>query len=121
MKKDYVEVLGVKVFGFHGVFEEEKTKGQEFVVDVRLYLSLRTAGQSDDVQDTVNYAEIVKLIEERVQSPSVNLIETLAEQIANACLGFEIVDKVRVKVHKPHAPLSASFDDVAVCIYRDRV
>lgn len=121
MKKDYIDVLGIKAHGFHGIFEEEKSKGQEFIVDVRLYLSLRTASQSDNVLDTVNYAEVAGLIEREIQGPSLNLIESLAERIATKCLEYEIVDAIRVKVHKPFAPVTTPFRDIAVCIYRDRV
>lgn len=121
MKKDYIDLLGIKAHGFHGVFEEEKSKGQEFIVDVRLYLSLRSASESDNVLDTVNYAEVASKIETVIQGPSLNLIETLADRIATKCLEFEIVDSVRVKVHKPFAPVVTPIQDIAVCIYRDRV
>ncbi|MFZ9309486.1 MAG: dihydroneopterin aldolase [Candidatus Nanopelagicales bacterium] len=121
MKKDYIDVLGIRAHGFHGVFEEEKLNGQEFIVDVRLYLSLRTASQSDNVLDTVNYAELAGLVEAEIQGPSLNLIESLAERIATMCLEHEIVDAVRVKVHKPLAPVTTPFRDIAVCIYRDKI
>ena len=121
MKKDHIDVIGIKAHGFHGVFEEEKLKGQEFIVDVRLYLSLRTASQSDNVQDTVNYAEVAGLVEAEIKGPSLNLIESLAERIATKCLEYELVDAVRVKVHKPLAPVTTRFSDIAVCIYRDKL
>lgn len=120
MKKDYIELRGVKAHGFHGVFEEEKTQGQDFIVDVRLYVSLANAAENDDVTCTVNYAEVAVVVEEIIQGPSVDLIETLAEKVATACLQFEQVTAVRVKVHKPAAPMSVSFSDVSVSIYRKK-
>ncbi len=120
MKKDYIELRGVKARGFHGIFEEEKVHGQDFIVDVRLYMSLSRAAESDDVSFTVNYAEVAKVIEEIIQGPSVDLIETLAHNVATACLEFEQVTAVRVKVHKPSAPIPVSFSDVSVCIFRKK-
>ena len=120
MKKDYIELRGVQARGFHGVFDEEKAHGQDFIVDVRLFLSLVSVAQHDDVSHTVNYAEVATLIEEIIQGPSVDLIETLAHNIATACLKIEQVTAVRVTVHKPSAPLPVSFRDVAVSVYRKK-
>ena len=120
MKKDYIELRGVQAQGFHGVFEEEKKHAQEFLVDVRLFLSLKRAAESDDVSHTVNYAEVATLIEQIIQGPSVDLLETLANTIATACLTFEQVTAVRVKVHKPNAALPVSFRDVSVSVYRKK-
>lgn len=118
MKKDYVEIRGVRAHGFHGLFESERQVGQEFVVDVKLYLSLREAGLHDMVELSVNYADVAGEVEKIIIGKPFQLIETLAEAIATRCLNFENVEAVRVKVHKPHAPIAVAFDDVAVSIYR---
>ncbi len=120
MKSDYIEILGIRAKGFHGVFEEERRNGQDFVVDVRLYLSLSPASKHDDVSQTVNYAEVATLIENHIKGEAVNLIEALAERIAQACLNFERVESVQVKVHKPQAPIAVDFADVSVCINRKK-
>lgn len=120
MKKDYVEIRGVRAHGFHGLFESEQQAGQDFVVDVKLYLSLFEAGSKDRVELSVNYAEVAVEIEKIITGKPFLLIETLAETIATRCLGFENVQAVRVKVHKPHAPIAVAFDDVAVSIYRKK-
>ena len=114
---DKITITGIKAHGKHGVFEHEKIDGQDFVVDATLKLDLREASHSDDLTKSVNYDEVSVLIHETIQGPSVNLIETLAERIGNAILNrFKTVEEVEVTVHKPGAPVSVPFGDVAVTL-----
>ena len=121
---DTIAVTGISATGFHGVFEVEKESGQTFVVDVTLDADLTAAGQSDDLADTVNYAEVAALVVARIEGPSFDLIERLADAIAADVLSAEIsslrVDAVTVAVHKPQAPVGVTFGDVVVTVRRER-
>ncbi|WP_396655869.1 dihydroneopterin aldolase [Microbacterium sp.] len=117
---DRIVLRGLRVRGNHGVFEFEREQGQDFVVDITLHLRLRAAAASDDVADTVHYGELADQVAAIVGGEPVNLIETLAERIAEAVLGDERVHTVEVTVHKPQAPIDQTFDDVAVTILRGR-
>lgn len=117
---DQIELTGLTVFGRHGVFEHERRDGQDFTIDLRLHLPLKTAAESDDVRDTVHYGELAEKVAAVVAGEPVNLIETLAERIADAVLEEQLVQSVEVTVHKPHAPIALTFSDVAVKIIRGR-
>ncbi|MCU1558841.1 MAG: folB [Microbacteriaceae bacterium] len=117
---DSVELTGLRVFAFHGVFEEEREAGQEFVIDVKLSLDLGPAASSDDVAQTIHYGELAEAIAAAVQRDPVNLIETVAQRIVDLVLAFPLVMLVTVTVHKPSAPIAVPFDDVSVTLTRGR-
>lgn len=117
---DEITLTGLTVFGRHGVFEHERRDGQEFTIDLTLNLPLKDAAASDDVADTVHYGELAERVAAIVAGEPVNLIETLAERIADAVLEDERVGAVAVTVHKPHAPIELTFADVSVTIRRSR-
>ena len=117
---DQIALTGLTVFGRHGVYDHERTDGQDFTIDVRLRLPLAPAAASDDVADTVHYGELAERIAEIVGGEPVDLIETLAERIADAALEDPRVQETVVTVHKPHAPIPLSFSDVSVTVRRDR-
>lgn len=117
---DEITLTGVRAFGYHGVFEDERREGQEFVVDVTLYVSTAAAAASDDVTDTVHYGEVAERIVELVGGEPLNLIEGLAARIADDLLEHDLVRTVAVTVHKPHAPITVPFSDVSVTIRRAR-
>ena len=117
---DEIVLTGLTVFGRHGVHAHEREDGQEFVVDLRLRMSLEQAAASDDVADTVHYGELAEKVAGVVAGEPVNLIETLAERIAAAALEDARVQNVTVTVHKPHAPIDLDFAGVAVTVHRSR-
>lgn len=117
---DEIHLTGLTVFGRHGVFEHEREDGQEFVIDLRLRLELADAAASDDVLDTVHYGELAEQVAAVVAGEPVNLIETLAQRIADVVLAHSKVQQVEVTVHKPHAPIPLTFSDVSVTIARSR-
>jgi dihydroneopterin aldolase len=118
---DRIVLKGVRGRGLHGVFPEERETGQEFVVDVTLgVLSISKAAKTDDLRHTVDYGGIATAIVEIVEGPAVNLLETLATNIADRCLQFDYVRAVTVTVHKPDAPIPVPFSDVSVRITRTR-
>ncbi|MDT0144636.1 dihydroneopterin aldolase [Microbacterium sp. PRC9] len=117
---DEITLTGVRAYGYHGVFEDERREGQEFVVDVTLYLSTTEAAETDDVADTVHYGEVAERIVELVGGEPLNLIEGVAARIADDLLTYDLVRMVAVTVHKPQAPITVPFSDVAVTIRRGR-
>jgi dihydroneopterin aldolase len=117
---DRLAVRGLALRGHHGVFDFERREGQEFVIDLVLGIDTRAAAHSDDLQDTVDYGTLVEEVRTAVTNDPVDLIETLAQRIADVCLRHARVDAVEVTVHKPHAPIQATFDDVALTINRSR-
>lgn len=117
---DVIELTGVRAWGHHGVLEQEKQIGQEFVVDVALGLSTAAAGRADALTRTVNYAEVAALVQREITTGAHDLIETLAERIADGILcAHPLLRRVQVTVHKPSAPVGIPFDDVRVRITRD--
>lgn len=117
---DLIELIGLRARGNHGVFDHERAAGQEFVVDVQLRLPLGEAADSDELGRTVHYGEVAEQVVAAVERDPVDLIETVAERVADVVLGFERVESVRVTVHKPEAPITVPFDDVRVVIERSR-
>jgi 7,8-dihydroneopterin aldolase/epimerase/oxygenase len=117
---DRISLTGLRVKGYHGVFDHERRAGQEFVVDIGLDVDTAQAAGSDDVADTVDYGVVAQQVAVIVAGEPVNLIETLAARIAAACLADVRVGSVTVTVHKPHAPIPLTFDDAAVTIVRRR-
>jgi dihydroneopterin aldolase len=117
---DHITLTGVRAFGHHGVYADEKREGQEFVVDAVLALSLRRAAETDDVVDTVHYGELAERLAAVVAGEPVDLLETLAQRLADEVLRDERVDRVTITVHKPQAPIPVPFGDVAVTITRGR-
>ena len=117
---DRLAVVGIEAFGHHGVLDFERRDGQVFRVDLVLGLDTRSAAESDDLRDTVDYGSLVVRVKRAVETDPVDLIETLAQRIADVCLEDERVDWTDVTVHKPHAPIEATFTDVALTISRSR-
>ena len=111
---DSIELLGLREFGRHGVLEHERINGQYFSVDATLGLSISDAAHTDDLADTVNYAEVADSIRARIAGEPVDLIEKLAELIATDCLAFPQVVFAKIRVHKPDAPIEGEFGDVIV-------
>jgi 7,8-dihydroneopterin aldolase/epimerase/oxygenase len=117
---DRIRLTGLRAHGRHGVYDFERVKGQDFVVDVTLELDLGPAAASDDVADTVHYGDLADRLVAIVTGPPVALIETLAARLAAACLDDVRVCAATVTVHKPRAPIAHMFTDVAVTLRRSR-
>lgn len=117
---DELAIRGIETFGHHGVFDFERADGQVFRIDLVLGLDTRSAAASDDLSGTVDYGSLVADVKQAVEEDPVNLIETLAQRIADVCLSRPMLDWAEVTVHKPDAPIEATFDDVALTIKRSR-
>lgn len=118
---DKIRISGIIAEGVHGVLEQEKITPQPFIVDIELELDLEKAATEDDLNETVNYDEVAKLVVEAIKGPSLNLIEALADRVATRVLhSFDLIDEVKVTVHKPKAPISVPFGDVSVTLKKAR-
>lgn len=117
---DSISITGIDVFARHGVLKDEQEQGQIFSVDVSLDLDLSRASVSDDVADTLDYGELARMVHDRVASERWNLIEKVADRVADLVLEDQRVSAVTVTVHKPDAPISVPFRDVSVSISRAR-
>jgi len=115
---DELTISGIECFGHHGVFDFERRDGQVFVVDLTLGLDTAPAALSDDLRDTVDYGSLVDAVKAAVERDPVDLIETLAARIATLSVSDDRVEWARVTVHKPEAPIDATYSDVALTITR---
>ena len=120
MPEDELTLTGLRANAHHGVFEHERVNGQEFVVDVSVWLDSSAAAASDDLAQTVNYGILAEQVVAAVESDPVDLIETVAERIASVALAYPAVLRTRVTLHKPSAPITVPFDDVSITIERTR-
>jgi 7,8-dihydroneopterin aldolase/epimerase/oxygenase len=121
MNGDCITLTGLRAFGHHGVFDDERVNGQEFVLDVTIFTDVAAAAAGDDLNATVHYGVVSEQIVAAVERDPVDLIETLAERVAAVVLAHPAASAVQVTVHKPHAPITVPFDDVAVTITRSRL
>lgn len=117
---DRIELRGLRVRGHHGVFEHERRDGQEFVVDVTVWMDLAPAAASDDLADTLHYGELAERTAAIVAGEPSNLIETVGARVADMVMADARAIAVEVTMHKPHAPIPLEFTDVAVVIRKSR-
>ncbi|MBU3183783.1 2-amino-4-hydroxy-6-hydroxymethyldihydropteridine diphosphokinase [Clostridium estertheticum] len=117
MDKMYIKDL--EVYAHHGVFQEEKVLGQRFLISIELFLSLREAGISDDITKTVHYGELCHKVEEEFKKENYDLIEKATEKVAEfILLNYDLVQRVKVKIKKPWAPIGRPLLYAAVEIDR---
>jgi dihydroneopterin aldolase len=116
---DQIRVNGIKAIGYHGVLPHEAIEGQEFSVDLLVTLDLRAASLSDDLTETINYADLAQIAYDNIVGERVQLIERLAGRIAEEISSsYSQITSVSVTVHKPHAPVDVNFEDISVTITR---
>ena len=118
MKGDRITLSNMVFYGYHGVFEGEKELGQRFEVDVELFTGLSVPGQTDDLEQSINYVDVYTLVQDIVQERTYNLIEAIAENIAGEILSAYSVNQVVVRVRKPNVPIGGVIDHVEVEITR---
>jgi dihydroneopterin aldolase len=118
---DHVFVTGLALHAYHGVMQHEAKVGQTFRLDLTLDIDLAEAARSDKLADTVGYDQVVEVAARTFCARRYRLVEAAAGAVATALLDrFQQIKAVRVTVHKPHAPIAATFDDVGVSIHRSR-
>lgn len=118
---DKIILSGMEFYGYHGVLPGEQELGQRFIVDLEISCYLRFPASLDELAETVDYGEVFDLVGRVVREERYNLIEALAERIAQVILSKYSVEEVLVRVKKPHAPLGGVFSYVGVEIRRGRV
>jgi 7,8-dihydroneopterin aldolase/epimerase/oxygenase len=119
-RPDRIAVRGLTAHAHHGVYAFERENGQTFRVDAVLELDTAPAAAGDELDKTVNYAELAQRLHAVLTGEPVDLLETLAQRLADVCLADPLVDAVEITVHKPEADLGVPFDDVTVEIRRQR-
>ena len=121
MHRDSIQLNGMSFYGYHGVSEAERELGQRFVVDLEIYRDLSLAGESDNLDDTVNYTNLYKIVKKIVEDSRHELLESLAESITKRVLEEFTVDSVKLTVKKPSVPIKGSLLDYAgVTIFREQ-
>lgn len=118
---DKILIKGLKIFAYHGVNPEEKENGQDFIFDIELYVNMNKACHSDNVEDTVSYAKVVKTVRRVFTAQKYDLLERCAEVTAQAILDeYSEVLRVDLTLKKPQAPVKAEFEYMGVNIVRSR-
>jgi dihydroneopterin aldolase len=118
---DRIFINGLALHAYHGVMAHEAKVGQTFTLDLELAIDLSAAAHSDKVADTVSYDKVVECASRAFSARRFRLIEAAAGGVADAVLAqFSRVQSVRVTIHKPHAPIAATFSDVGVALLRVR-
>jgi dihydroneopterin aldolase len=117
---DRIALKGLRARGHHGVYAFERERGQMFRCDAVLELDTSAAAAGDDLRKTVNYADLARELYAVLAGDPVNLLEALAQRLADVCLANPLVDAVEITVHKPQAELGVPFDDVTVSIRRQK-
>jgi dihydroneopterin aldolase len=118
---DTVFVRGLSLHAYHGVMQHEGKVGQTFTLDLVLDIDLAEASRTDKLAHTVGYDQVVDVVSQAFCARRYRLVEAAAGAVATALLDrFDRIGAVRVTVHKPHAPIAATFDDVGVTILRTR-
>lgn len=118
---DKIIIKGLQIFAYHGVNPEEKVNGQNFVLDIVAYKDLKKAGATDNLDDTVSYAKILKMALRVFNEDKYDLLEKVAQRVAEQIfLEFEPINKVDICLKKPDAPIKAEFEYVAIEISRTR-
>lgn len=115
---DRISLTGLEVFAHHGVFDFERERGQRFLIDAEVSVDLRRAAAGDELASTVHYGELAEALRDAILRDPVDLIETVAERLAGVALGFPGVRSTTITVHKPDAPIDATFSDVSVTVVR---
>lgn len=115
-----IQISGLRAFGYHGVFEHEKINGQEFFVDLEITYEASEAIASDQVEKALDYGEITKIVKDIIENTRRDLIEVLANDIADKILNLKKVTQAAVTVHKPQAPVEVEVSDIAVKLTKNK-
>lgn len=116
---DVIRIDNLKVFAYHGVFDEEKQNGQEFYVNAKLMSNLKKAGMTDQLQESTHYGEVCLQIEKTLTEQKYDLIERACERcIEDILIQFPLIQEVTIELRKPHAPIPMEFESVSVEITR---
>ena len=118
MAEDWIRIRKIRLFGYHGVYTEERRQGQPFEVDVALQTDLKQAGQTDAIGHTIDYVEVYRTVEQVVTGPPMQLLEAVAEQIASKLLEQFPASRVVIHLRKPHVRMPGPVGTVEIEISR---
>lgn len=118
--RDFIKVTNLKIYAYHGVFEEEKRIGQDFYINAKLYLDLHTPGKSDNLMQSLHYGDACHFIQKVFTEKKFDLIESACENLCQKLLlEYDKLMAVEVELQKPHAPIGLPFENVSVTMYRE--
>ena len=117
---DKISILNLKIAGDHGVYAFEKERPGTFEIDVEIFKDLSILQGKDDLKKTIDYSEVIRVIQKIFNEKRYNLIETLAEKICENLLNNFLIESVKLRILKPHAPIQANFETVEVEILREK-
>lgn len=117
---DRIDLRGIEVYAKHGVLDFEQKRAQVFRVDVTAFVDLTTPGDSDELDDTLDYGTLANEVREVVGGESHALIERVAARVAETVLSHDGVDRTIVTIHKPDAPVDVAVEDISVTVDRAR-
>ena len=120
MSSMQILIFGLSAFGYHGVFEHEKINGQEFIVDLEITYDATAAVATDQIDKALDYGEITKTVKNLIENTRRDLIEVLANDIADEILSLSKVNQVTVNLHKPQAPVEVKVSDISVKITKNK-
>ena len=115
---DSIRIKNLKISARHGVYEFEKEKDGVFELDINLYLPLLKAGKSDRLEDTINYEDIISTVTKAFTEKQYALVEAAAQSVCDRLLNDFKIDKITIRVRKPHTPIDADFETVEVQLNR---
>jgi dihydroneopterin aldolase len=114
-------IAGIALHGRHGVLEAERSLGQKFTLDLEIVADIGDAAKTDHLEETLHYGQVIKTAVGAFNEQPLNLVEAAGGAVADALMSrFAKIERVRVTVHKPSAPVAAIFDDLAVTVERRR-
>ena len=116
---DCIRIKSLKIEARHGVYEFERKKDNSFELDIEIPLPLEKSGQSDKLDDTIDYGDIVSITTKAFSEKNYDLVEAAAESVCEKLLEALNVAKVILRVRKPHAPINADFDTIEVELIRE--
>lgn len=120
--QDKIIIKSLKIYAYHGVFEEEKKLGQIFLLDLTIYVNFKDAIKSDSIENSLNYAKIIKFIEAKFLEKRFNLIESAANFLCDSLMSeFPKIMRVTTKIKKPNAPINSNFSYIAVEITKNKI
>ncbi len=117
---DCIHLTGIRGYGYTGALPEEQRLGQWFEVDLTLWIDLSQAGQTDQLSHTLNYCDVIEIVQHLIKTSHLILLERLATIIAESVLKFDRVAQVRVQLIKPAAPIPDFGGKIAIDLTRSR-
>ncbi|HHU70692.1 MAG TPA: 2-amino-4-hydroxy-6-hydroxymethyldihydropteridine diphosphokinase [Clostridiales bacterium] len=119
MEQDIIKISNLEVFAYHGVLKEENSLGQKFIISAELFTDISEAAKDDDISKSINYASVCKAIEKFLKENTFKLIETTADKLATYLLKkYDRLDRIKLEIKKPWAPIHMSLDTVSVQVER---